>query len=468
MKGFYSKPAKRISEQIHHPKTRHFPWQSFLINCLSFLAIVSAGGIVGAMLWVGFWMVIDPDYLLWVNRYLPASHQIPPVQKNPPQTLTQIKNDLAKVNLQMGEIINFGNHLLVPILRPACQGSCLKIIELRLYQPLSEQPQLYHLKRLLPVEDVEESLVLAPLVKAGVREPVATNRLLPLTKITVDTTAPKSGVWLHLTGQTGILYGRVVHYNPRNGYLSFMAVWSSPNNKMVSWRQENGQPELVVDRSVGLEPSFQIYQLQSRDFVPSPLWLVETQLNQPAIDDQGFHNAIILAKAGLWSDAAKQIQALRQSAQWSPLAESQYALIQLHAQAATAQTKASWSSPSQILLAQIVDGAWAESLKTLESIDNPLHMQEVVNLLNQDRGRLWGRVQASLQINPNHPEARIWGALIIGIQHNRAGAIAWLQNPAQFRAKSSNLLITANSNPQILNRLSYYANLLDMGRTGTN
>lgn len=463
-------------------------WRRFLLNMGIFWVIVAAAGMVAFSLWTGLWLMVDPDSIIWLNQYLPTSSQIVPVQKNPPQTLEAIKAELNQKGFQTAELITFNPDILLPIVKttPDCPTNCQRISELRLYQPLANNiftpgaKPLYRLKRQLTISELEESFVIAPLVSAGVSAP-GTSKPQPFSSLVLDTQAPKPGVWLHLTGKlNNILYGQIIHYNPQHSYLSVMAEWTSPNGKPATWQQVHGNqtPELLVDRSVGLEPSFRTYQIQPRQFVLDPLWLVEVNFNKAAIDLPAYQNALILARQGLWSEAVKILQPLKGSPSWSETAQTQLELIQLHASVTTTQSKTGWANPSQAILAQLLDGRWGEALDILETINNPTQMQEVVSLLKKDRGQLGERIRVTLQFNPQDTNARIWGALVISTKEGNARAIDWLQYLDQPKELQQNLTqnlkkVEVNNSEipsQIVNptsspnpRLNQYLKLLELG-----
>ncbi|NJL89650.1 MAG: hypothetical protein HC916_07510 [Coleofasciculaceae cyanobacterium SM2_1_6] len=440
----------KISTSLKKPKKkrrRGWNWRGFLIDFVIFWVIIGAGCLVAFILWSGFWLILDPDSIIWINQYLPANYQISHVQQNPPQTLEAIKEDLKEQGFETGKIITLSTDVLVPIVATIadCQPSptnqnCQKITELRLYEPLDNlfvSSQLYQLKRQLVLKEPEESFVVAPLVRAGVSPP-GTNKLQPFTSLEIDPQAPKPGIWLHLTGKRGnILYGQVLHYNPEQNYVGVMAEWTSPQGNRASWQQIHGDatPELVVDRSVGLEPSLQIYQIKPREFTLDPIWLVETNLNKAAIASRPYENALTYARIGLWSAAAKKLQALKSEItksnqgtdKWSEVAQNQLDFIQLHADTTTKQAELGWANPSQAISAKLIDGRWQEALTLLESIDNSVQMQEVVTLLNRDKGQLGERIRVTLDFNPQDINAQIWAALVLSSKAGKARAITWLQ-----------------------------------------
>lgn len=486
-----SSPHNQRSERSESRATlRRRRWRrnfaQFLLNFILFWIIIGAAGLVAFSLWTGLWMMIEPDSIVWINQYLPTSSQISPVQKNPPQTLEAIKAELNQKGFQAGEIVTLAPDILLPVIKtiPECQTNCQRISELRLYQTLANNifapgaKSLYQMKRQLAISDLEEAFVIAPLVSAGVSPP-GTTKPQPFNSLFIDPQAPKQGIWLHLTGRRdNILYGQVIHYNPQQSYLSVMAEWTSPNGKLASWRQVQGNPlpELIIDRSVGLEPFFRIYQIKSRQFVLDPLWLVEVNLNKAAIELPAYQNALVLARQGLWSDSLKILQALKDNSPWSEEAQTQLELIQLHANITAAQAKTGWANPSQAILAQLLDGRWGKALDLLETIDNPTQMQEVVNLLKKDRGQLGERVRVALQFNSQETNARLWGALITSTKEGKERAIVEVQSLDRFSIaeQDRNLKKVEVNNPetptQNINqpsslslRLNQYLRLLEKG-----
>lgn len=434
-------------------RRRGWDWRGFLIDFVIFWVIMGAGCLVAFLLWSGFWLILDPDSIIWVNQYLPANYQISHAQQNPPQTLEAIKEDLKQQGFATGKIITLQPDILVPIVAtlPACQPSptnpnCQKITELRLYEPLDNffvSSQLYQLKRQLILKEPEESFVMAPLVRAGVSPP-GTSKPQPFTSLEIDPQAPKPGNWLHLTGKRGnVLYGQVLHYNPDQNYVSVMAEWTSPQGNMVSWQQihSDATPELVVDRSVGLEPSLQIYQVKPREFTLDPVWLVETNLNKAAIASRPYKDALAYAQLGLWSESAKKLQALKsdlsKSDKWSAAAQTQLEFVQLHSNITAKQAELGWANPSQAISAKLIDGRWSEALTLLESISNPVQMQEVVTLLNRDNGQLGERIQVTLEFNPQDTNAQIWAALLLSSREGKDKAITWLQDRNNAAALSN-------------------------------
>jgi hypothetical protein len=93
----------------------------------------------------------------------------------------------------------------------------------------------------------------------------------------------------------------------------------------------------------------------------------------------------------------KQRQQLRQP--WSTAAQAQMDLIRLHAQLTKSQAEETWASPSQEVLADLIDGRWGKALQVFQasSLENT---QEIATLLAADSGRLGQSDRHSIKNEP--------------------------------------------------------------------
>ncbi|WP_235526468.1 hypothetical protein [Nostoc piscinale] len=87
--------------------------------------------------------------------------------------------------------------------------------------------------------------------------------------------------------------------------------------------------------------------------------------------------------------------------------------------------KKTWASPSEQVLADLIDGRWNKALKVFKA--SPQNVQEISILLKGEKGKLWNRVASALEVNPQQPDVLAWGALILAVQQGDASAIAWLE-----------------------------------------
>nr|WP_290226202.1 hypothetical protein [Trichocoleus desertorum] len=458
--------------KVPHPaqppaKAQSHAWLSVLG---AFLLLCGAAGLTVGGAWVAILLIVDPDAIVGLNQYLPAWTRIPVASQESFQTLAEIRTSIRQSGRIVAEPVSLGKEvkganqtssatdLLIPVLarRPLCQATntlgstqnnCEHIVELRVYRPVVDawrypkQEQSYWLASQIAVAGPEESFAIAPLVDAN-SENQGSARSLPLTKIQrFEGKVPTKGVWLLLSGELvrgddTVAYGRVAHYNPEREYLGWMLEWTSPTGQPPAWKAitSGDTPELVVDQTVGLEPQFQVYQVQPRQFLPDPIQLEAISLSEPAFDTATYSKIMTLARSGLWSPALAWFKSLQQASEsnpelWSNAAQAEMDFVRLHAEATQAQAEKSWASPSQQVLTNLIDGRWARALSVFQaSVDNS---QEVASLLKGDADRLWNRVEAALKVDPAQTDAKAWGALIVGAKKDKAAAIAWLKKQPQ-------------------------------------
>ena len=412
------------------------------------IIVLAAGGLASAG-WLGGQLIVDPQTLLWVNRFLPDWIPIPVTGLKSPQTMEAIQKELTQAGrilgepIQLGKNISFLDHkttvsdVLLPVLaqRSNCQSNCEQIVQLRVYQtiPGAQREQTFQLLDQQAIMGPDETFVLAPLINAGDTNQGSTRSLPLMTLNRFEGKVPTRGVWLNLSGRWlrgdgTIAYGQVLHYNPSRFHLHQMLEWSSPVGQEPVWQEMfgGGSPELVLDQTVGMEPQFQIYQVKPRNFLPSPLQLESLSLLEPAIDDHAYEQGLVLARSGLWSTGLQWLESVHsKKGRWSAAAQAQQELIQLHAQATQTQANKSWASPGQQVLANLVDGRWRRALTVFTA--NAENGLETAAVLKADSGRLQNRVDAALRVSPTQTDARSWGALLIAAQQGRNAAIAWLK-----------------------------------------
>lgn len=412
--------------------------------------LLATGGLAGAS-WLGVRLIVNPQTLLWVNHFLPDWIPIPITGLKLPQTLEAIHTELTQAGRISGEMFPLGKNtsfldhkttvsdMLLPVLshRPNCQSNCEQIVELRVYQtiPTPKREQRFQLLDQLTIVGPDESFVLAPLINAGDTNQGSTRSLPLMTLARFEGKVPTQGIWLSLSGRwlrgdSTIAYGQVLHYNPGRVHLHQMMEWSSPVGEEPAWGKVTGakSPDLVINQTVGMEPQFQLYQVKPRHFLASPLKLEPLSLLEPAIDDNTYKNGLLLARSGLWSTGLQWLQSFKRrdrTGQWSAMAQAQLALIALHAQATQAQANKSWASPSQQVLANLIDGRWERALSVFTA--NAENSVETTALLKADSGRLQNRVEAALRVSPRQRDIRNWGALLIAARQGSNAAIVWLK-----------------------------------------
>lgn len=441
----------RFSTEVGKPKPVVKVRRNWVTSLLWMTVLLSGAGAVTVGIWLSLQLFVNPDALSWVNDVLPNWAKIPLVNSDQPQTLAQIKAKLSKHGQIAGEPLSLDNgstlqptSVLLPIFssQQNCQTNCEQIVELRVYELIStgdfqkaQKGEIYYqLVSQVPVEGPEESFAIAPLLNGEISDS-GSNRPLPLTQLRRFEGNTPDG-WFYLWGQrvqrsSAITYGQVVHYNPSRSHLSLMLPWTSFTGQ-PQWQQvtNGGSPELVVNQTIDLEPQLRVYQVKPAQFFLDPIQLELISLAEPALNNPTYQKAILIARTGLWSPAWKWLQFIKQQRQrnhqpWSTTAQAQLDLIRLHAQLTKSQAEKTWASPSQQVLADLVDGRWGEGLQVFQS--SPENTEEIITLLTADAGRLWNRVEVALRMNPNRPEVKAWGALIVGAKEGRRSAIAWLK-----------------------------------------
>ncbi len=424
------------------------PFPGWLGKVAASLILLSGVGLVAGSGWFSVQFMLDPRSLAWMNAYLPAGMKLPVAEKDPKQTLAQVKATLQKAGLAAGETIflsrvpNRSDHsfdLLLPVLQRAadCSENCDRIVELRVYRVTPNRDKSREYARFihqLTTNGLEAFVVLEPLVLARAAEPGST-QIMPFTTLErLTDRAPSQGIWLNLRGQqphsdSPITYGQILHYNPQSAHLGVMTVWTSPVGQMPVWRDVTGSkaPELIVNQTVGLEPDLQIYQLQPRKFKPDPLQLKAISLKKAALEDWAFEDALKLARSGLWSLAEKKLQDLKAyygKTGWTVAAQAQLDLITQHAQLTQAQANQRSADARQQVLVNLIDGRWDKAIEVFRK--SPIDRSEIIDLLKVDSGRLWQRVATTLKIDPHQSHAKAWGALILAAKQGKPTALAWL------------------------------------------
>ncbi|MDF0554825.1 hypothetical protein [Kamptonema sp. UHCC 0994] len=456
-------PRKAVNKQRQNPQksrpklvksTAKFFWKKAVTNFVALTVLWGGAGAMGGGAWLSYQLIVDPNASIWINQFLPEWSRLPFASGKSIQTLSQIRTSLGQVGLIPGEMLLLPKEksserevpdLLVPVMverKPTtsivCKNPCRQIVELRVYQPVQiayqgdETEQYYRLASSVNVEGPAESFVIASHTDAN--DSQGSNKSLPLTTLRLfEGKVPSSGAWFNLSGQLlradkKIPYGQVVHYNPSQTHLLSLLEWTGAAGKVPSWQQVTGggQPELAIDQTIGLEPQFTIYQVQPRKFVPNPIQLTAISLEEPALKDPAYKAALRLARSGLWSPALGMMRALKTKAQggWSPQAQAQLDLIKFHANVTRSQAIASWASPSQQVLADLIDGRWSEALQVFEA--DLGSSSEIAAMLKNDGNRLWNRVDAALKVNSQDEGAKAWGALIVAAQEGQRSAAAWL------------------------------------------
>lgn len=435
---------------VKSPRPKRVSWKTTLLT--SGMLVSAVGFVVGGG-WLAVQIIVNPSAIGWLSRVLPVWTDL----ATPPRTLEEIGAEIAETGRWLDKPIYFnhpninpqtGQEMLIPVLRPrnhcsegtrrSKSGQCGEVVELRVYRFRYAAPRFakatkgatYELIDQINVAGPEELSAIASLTQAEITQ--GTTRTLPLTTLqAIEGKAPTADLWFHLSGEwkrgTRVLYGQVIRYDPQQQRLYSMQNWSSPAGQLPYWQQVTGSDaaELVVNQSLGLEPQFQVYQLKLAQSVAQPAMLEAISLSEAAVSDRAYVQGLMLARKGLWSPAQSLLQTVKQKGKWFPPAQAQLDLIGLHAKVTQTQAERDWASPTQQILAQLIDGRWSQALKAMKSAHTSGY--DVRNLISANVERLWPRVEVALRVSNRQAELQQWSVLILAVKQNRQQALAWLK-----------------------------------------
>jgi hypothetical protein len=468
--------------------TQSMTLKKWIADGLAFTLMFGGSALIAGCGWFSYQLIVNPDIGIWLNQFLPAWTQIPLQRHHSIKTLDEIRDDLQVEGLRLGnplplptpdkvaefqnelyeknpylyplrtflmppeDLIQTASDLLVPVVKKRaasvvhpCESNCQEIVELRVYESIlmpyqrSGTPPYYRMVHQLKVNGPAESYVLASLIGKRVNQQ-GSNKPQPLMNLKRFTgKVPAMGVWFNLystriVAGKKVPYGQIVHYNPTYNHLSMMLEWKSPAGQQPIWQEITGgaDPELLIEETLGLEPQFSVFQIKPQKFVPNPIQLSSISLDEAVLDHYNYRQALRLARSGLWSPALELMSSLKENtgksrrypSSWPTVAQAQLDLIQFHAKITDAQATAAWASPSQKVLAGLIDGRWTEALHVLQT--DRMSANDLNTLLQADQGRLKLRIQAALAENPEEPDLQAWGALVVAAQQGETEALSWL------------------------------------------
>lgn len=433
---------------------------------LALIALAGAEAVIAAAAWLSFQVLINPDLGFLLNQYLsePAAGRLAP---DPPQTLVQLQATLHSRGLRtgpwlslapegQGQELSSAPDLLLPIWTPiaGCQPSCQQLRELRVYRPLRlpaplslvHSRQYFRLLDRRPIVPPRQSEVIVPIGSPNLANYGSTQRL-PFTQVQRGSLTGlwpslglqgQRGVWLQVSGRSpgSGAYGQMLYYSVEQEQLRVILDWSSPVGDSPTWQAltAGGLPELVVNRTVGLAPSYQIYQVQPAvDGFPT---LYALSLSPPALADPAYQAGLDLAQAGLWSAALARLTSLqKKQTNWSAAAQAQLDVVRFHAQIAAQQAEQPMMSPGQKVLALLMDGRWQAALQRWQA--TPGLGEELQPLLQAESYALLRRVEVVLSLQPGQPEILIWGAVITAASQGNSAAQPWLRQQSGGQAVSA-------------------------------
>ncbi len=470
------RPKKLQESQIPIPASptpAKYPWKRLIANLTALGVLCGCSALMGGGAWLSYQLIVDPNGNRLVSQFVPEWSRLPTGSRDSIQTMDQIKASIRKLGFITGEplpltVDKSGDNplpdLLLPVLvertvnaSTVCKNPCRQILELRVYKRVqlpdrdSEKEQYFQLASSVNVEGPAESFVIAALADSNSNNQ-ASNQSLPLTELRrFDGKPPASGIWFNVSGKLlrgdqKIPYGQVVRYNPSQNHLISLLEWASAAGQAPNWQQivKAPNPQLAIDQTVGLEPKFTLYQIGPRKFVPNPVQLTPISLEEFAFNDETYKNGLRLANSGLWSPGLNVMRLAKRKAgqNWPALAQAQLETIEFHAKITRAQAIASWASPGQQALAELIDGRWSEALQVFEA--DPSNSHEISTTLKNDGGRIMTRVDAALRVNSADADIKAWGALIVASQDGTREAMNWLDQQSdtdsETRSRIRNLV----------------------------
>jgi len=444
-----------------------YPWKRLIANLTALTVLCGFAALMGGGAWLSYQLIVDPNGNKWITKFVPEWSRLPLGTRDSIQTLAQIQASIRKLGFVTGEPLplpidksgdNTVSDLLLPVMvertvnaYTACKNPCRQIVELRVYKRVqlpdrdSDTVQYFQLASSVNVEGPAESFVLASLADSK-SDNQGSNQPLPLTELhRFNGKAPEAGIWFNVSGQLvrgdkKIPYGQVVRYNPSQNHLISLLEWVSAAGQPPNWQQivKGSNPQLAIDQTVGLEPQFTIYQIGSRKFVPNPVQLNAISLEEFALNDETYKNGLRLAKSGLWSPALNVMRTAKGKAagNWPTVAQAQLDAIEFHAKITKAQAIASWASPGQQVLAELIDGRWNQALQVFEA--DPSNSNEIAKTLKNDDGKLLNRVDTALRVNSTDGDVKAWGALIVAAQDGTREAMNWLDQQSDTDSETRN------------------------------
>jgi hypothetical protein len=430
-------------------------FKQILSHVLPIVALFGVGALVVGTGALGLQFILEPKSVAWLNDYLPETLQIPLADWDRPHTLEEIKKNLTKGDLTLGEFIDLPNgDRITTISQPRynCVNRCDRIIELRVYRkakaygPKKDQTH-YRMVAQVSVPSANDRVILDSL-QAGDSNTVEVEEDLPLeTFDRFDAPNPNSGNWFNLTGkrsqgENNVTYGQLFHYDESRTKLTALIQWSSPaETDPIVWRSltNNDSPKLLINQSIGLEPRFLAYNLTKSTAIPE---LSLISIDQPALKTMEFEQAIDLAKAGLWSLAADRLKTLKpKNEDWPTAAQLQFNFILYHAKMAKLQTQETWTNATQQVLAQVLDGQWKAAIDPFEK--DPTSRNEMREGIALEAPRLWKRITAALKDDPGNPYLQAWAARVTVDRDGKSKAIAWVNQQGGSSDRTTALKLLA-------------------------
>ncbi|AFY68397.1 hypothetical protein Pse7367_0079 [Thalassoporum mexicanum PCC 7367] len=447
------------------------------VGCVIFLLSIPGIGLVS---FYSLKYLTNPESMAWLLPYDPP--QTTAQRLNPPQTLKEIKAELAEAGIELSDRLYLepnrdqtGEGYYIYAL---AERESKEIIAIRVYQPIVKKADPQASSKLdlvsqLKLSGMDEYFVKSPNYKYSETKSklLPGNKRLPLNQLQkIEGDQPSQGFWFMVWGKTGSnTYGKIFSFTIEpQPTLNVLTDWTSPIEAIPKWQHfsqddqsivieaetsgtnksaqplplqtqapdleaailplSDREPELIINQSQAFEPSWAIFKVTAGTNLLRPLQLRQITLNEGQGLPKAYSNALILASGGLWSPALvqfDQVQAelIAQGKQLSPYVQEQYDLIKLHAKYTKAQAGRTYANAGQQVTALIIDGRWEDALTIANNSD--FTAQSVAEALNRNYLHLWRRVEVAMRVKST-PEIKTWGALILLQKQGFPTAQRWL------------------------------------------
>jgi hypothetical protein len=433
-------------------------FKSLMSHLLPLMALAGFGGMVVGTGALGYQFIMEPKSIAWLNDYLPDHLQIPLSPWDRPHTLEDIKKNLEKGDLKLGEWIELsGGDRMTTVSQPRfnCISACDRIIELRIYRRSKAHGPKRNLPHFRMIAQVSipssDDRVILDSLQAANTAGLEIEEDLPLDTLEkLETPENQKGIWLNLLGKRNqgdhsVSYGQLFHYDSDRAKLTALIQWASPATMPLQWKKITGKdnPQLLIDHTIGLEPRFQLYNLAKTNGTPE---LTVISLAKPALKNSEFQQAINLAQVGLWSIAADRLKAIKSGGRtWSTAAQAQFDLITYHAKISQAQTQQTWNNPTQLIVAQLLDGQWQKAIEVVtKDSQNAIEIREGIA---SEMPRFWKRLNVAIQDDPGNPYLQAWIARMKLDRDGKTKAITWLNQQGSSSTRTTSLELLA---PELL------------------
>ena len=446
-----SKPSNAQVKLLVSPASGRVPW-----SLLSWLALGGGAFLMAAVILSGAKLIVDPHSPNWLKAAFPG---LVNSFEAVPQTTNEIRAEISARGLTSGTPIAWPkaaepNAWFYPIL--SRDGKAIQ--ELWVYRVQGNQLQRVEQ---ISIRPLKESFVTTPLV--GTASQVASvDSKASLSSVKLMPSQSANGPWLLLEGRrrygnTLMRYGQILSYQSHSQRLHRLLNWSSSTDQPPQWQTSTTGHQLMVNQTVGLRPSFLLYQLLPNN----PPQLQEISLYRSAyelnlssdfssdLSPSLYDKALKLAQGAVWSHSLQMMQSAKKNLKknWSTAAQTQLDLIELHAQHSKAQTEQTLSSQQQHILAYLMDGQWEQALTTLE--DNPTIYGSTLKRLEREFAPLWRGVSTHLQVHPKDEATQIWGALLVTARQSPEVGQDWLKKKTRSKQTLERLQAVGQTQPTI-------------------